>query len=95
MSRRIHNWSEYGAGLTLRGSVTGWRDEEAICQWSATDPITGNQRRAPRTYSDLATATIETLKSVYGLAGCQTAGFLQSLFHIMQVPLSLSTGTKN
>ena len=35
--------------------------------------------------SDLAIATFETMKALYGLAGRQTEGFLNSLFELMGV----------
>ena len=30
---RIRNWSEYNAGLKLRGSLTFWLDEKVVGQW--------------------------------------------------------------
>ena len=85
MSYRIRNWSEYTAGLKQRGSVSFWLDEAVIEGWQ--EPTQSRRRGASRTYSDLAIATFETLKSVYGLAGRQTEGFLGSLFALMKLEL--------
>ncbi|MEL6171560.1 MAG: IS5 family transposase, partial [Pseudomonadota bacterium] len=85
MSYRIRNWSEYNAGVKQRGSLTFWLDEAAIEGWQ--EPAKSGRRGASRTYSDLAIATFETLKSVYGLAGRQTEGLLGSLLELMGVDL--------
>lgn len=87
MSYRVRNWSEYNAGLKQRGSVTFWLDEAALAGWS--DPERSGHRGASKHYSDLAIATFETVKSVYGLAGRQTQGFIESLFSLMSVSLEV------
>ena len=85
MSYRIRNWSEYNAGLKQRGSLTFWLSEDILDEWMNRE-ATG-RRGASLTYSDLAIATFETLKSIYGLAGRQTEGLLHSLFDLMGVDL--------
>lgn len=85
MSYRIRNWSEYNAGLKQRGSLTFWLSDDAIDGWL--EPELTGRRGASPTYTDLAIATFETLKSVYGLAGRQTEGFITSLFELMGVAL--------
>jgi len=85
MSYRIRNWSEYNAGLKQRGSVTFWLDEEIESAWLEKE-VTG-RRGVSRTYSDLAITTFETLKSIYGLAGRQTEGFIGSLLELMGIEL--------
>ncbi|MEO1299121.1 MAG: IS5 family transposase [Cyanobacteria bacterium J06636_16] len=85
MSYRIRNWSEYSAGLKQRGSLTFWLDEAAI--EGGQEPAPSGRRGASRTYSDMAIATFETLKSVYGLAGRQTEGLLASLLALMELDL--------
>ena len=87
MNAPIRNWSEYNAGLKQRGSLTLWLNEDTIHHWNA--PEQPDKRGANLTYSDLAITTFETLKSVYGLAGRQTEGFLHSLLKLMQVDLSV------
>lgn len=87
MSYRIRNWSEYNAGLKTRGSITFWLDESAIEAWLV--PIERGKRGASTTYSDVAIATFETLKVIYGLAGRQTEGFITSLFGLMGLALAV------
>ena len=85
MSYRIRNWSEYNAGLKQRGSLSFWLSEDMLDEW--VNRQTSGRRGASLTYSDIAIATFETLKSVYGLAGRQTEGLLNSLFELMGVDL--------
>ncbi len=85
MSSPIQNWPEYNAGLKARGSVTFWLCDEVFAGWFHPEP-TGRRGASP-TYSDLAIATFETVKQVYGLAGRQTEGFLTSLLALMGVDL--------
>lgn len=85
MSYRIRNWSEYNAGLKQRGSLTFWLSEDSLEAWLS-EASTGLRGSSP-TYSDLAIATFETLKTIYGLAGRQTEGLLHSLFELLAVDL--------
>ena len=85
MSYRIRNWSEYNAGLKQRGSVAFWLSDDVINGWLAPN-LTGRRGASP-IYKDLAIATFETVKSVYGLAGRQAEGFIASLFNLMAVDL--------
>jgi hypothetical protein len=78
---RIRNWSEYNAGLKQRGSLTFWMDETVLAQWIV--PTLSGERGASVFYSDLAIATMATVKAVYGLAGRQCQGFLTSVFALM------------
>ncbi len=65
MGYKIHNWSEYNAGLKKRGSLTFWLEEKVLEQWLQ-NQLSG-KRGASQTYSDIAIATFETVKLVYGL----------------------------
>src|SRR5215510_11377905 len=78
---RIRNWSKYNASLKKRGSLTVWVSPEAVENWT-TDELTGEQGASP-TYTDLAIETMATVQAIYGLAGRQTQGFLQSIFELM------------
>ena len=82
---RIRNWSEYNAGLKLRGSLTFWLDEKVVGQWLVKNKT--GKKGASQTYSDLAIATFSIFKSIYSLAGRQTEGFLKSLFSLMNLEL--------
>src|SRR5689334_6869869 len=83
---RIRNWKEYNQALTQRGSLTVWISAEAIDNWT-TEELTGGPGASP-TYTDLAIETMATLQALYGLAGRQTQGFLQSLFDLMKLDLT-------
>jgi transposase len=81
MSQVIRNWSDYNAGLKQRGSLTFWIDAAVLNGW--VEPELSGKRGESRYYSDLAIATMGTIKSVYGLAGRQCQGFLASIFALM------------
>ena len=81
MSYRIRNWSKYTAGLKQCGRVTFWLSGDVIDGWL--EPNLTGRRGASPTYADVAIVTFETLKSIYGLAGRQTEGFIASLFELM------------
>jgi IS5 family transposase len=83
---RIRNWSEYNASLKQRGSLTIWISSEAVANWT-TDELTGEPGASP-TYTDLAIETMATVQAIYGLAGRQTQGFLQSVFELMKLDLT-------
>jgi len=84
---RIRNWSEYNAGLKARGSLTFWIDEEAIAQWLNKEKT--GKAGASNTYSDLAIETVMMIKSIYRLAGRQAVGFVESVFKLMEIDLSV------
>ena len=87
MSQVIRNWSDYNAGLKQRGSLTFWIDEDVLHGW--VEPELSGQRGESRYYSDLAITTMGTIKSVYGLAGRQCQGFLESIFGLMGLDLAV------
>ncbi|PSB32201.1 IS5 family transposase [Stenomitos frigidus] len=84
---RVRNWSEYNAGLKQRGSLTFWIDESVLEQWS--DPNLSGKPGASLYYSDLAILTMATVKAVYRLAGRQCQGFLESIFELMGIALTV------
>ncbi|WOD37154.1 transposase [Nodosilinea sp. E11] len=85
MQYRVRNWSEYTAGLKQRGSLTVWLSEDVLEQWLVST-ATG-RRGASCTYSDVAIATVATLKSLFNLAGRQGQGFVESVFQLMHIAL--------
>ncbi len=82
---RVKNWSEYNEGLKQRGSLTFWITDEVIEQWVEKEK-TGKRGASP-TYSDVAIATVATIKSVMKMAGRQAQGFVESLFMLMNIDL--------
>jgi hypothetical protein len=87
MSYRIRNWSEYNAALKQRGSLTFWIDEAVLEQWII--PELSGKKGASVLYSDLAIQTMATVKAIYRLAGRQCQGFLESIFELMDIELSV------
>jgi hypothetical protein len=83
---RIRNWSEYNASLKQRGSGAIWVSSEATHNWT-TDELIGEPGASP-TYTALAIETMATVQAIYGLAGRQAQGFLQSIFELMKVDLT-------
>jgi transposase len=84
---RIRNWSEYNAGLKQRGSLSFWIDESVLETWIV--PDLSGKRGASVLYSDLAILTMATVKAVDRLAGRQCQGFLESIFELMGIELSV------
>jgi len=80
---RIRNWSEYDAALKQRGNLTFWLSEEVIEQWLNQEKT--GRKGASNKYSDLAIELMATLQLLFGLAGRQTEGFLESVFALMGV----------
>src|SRR5262245_16942570 len=84
---RIRNWKKYNASLKKRGSLAFWFSQEVIDNWTSNE-LTGKQGASP-IYTDLAIETMATIQIVYGLAGRQTQGFLQSLFEMLKLDLTV------
>ncbi len=84
---RIRNWSEYNRALKQRGSLTIWFSKDALANWT-TNELTGEPGASP-TYTDLAIETMATVQAVYSLAGRQTQGFLESVFELMTIKLTV------
>lgn len=84
---RIRNWSEYNAGLKLRGSITFWLSTDVIERWLLQEKT--GARGASQKYSDLAIATMSTIKSIFSLAGRQAQGFVESVFQLMNLNLTV------
>lgn len=76
MSYRIHNWSEYNAGLKQGGSLTFWVEESVLVSWIV--PNLSGKPGASVFYSDLAIQTVATMQAIYGLARRQCPGFIES-----------------
>ena len=87
MSDRIRNWSEYNAGLKQRGSLTVWISHEISSHWFH-QGLTGKRGASP-IYSDLAIQTFATVKAVYRQAGRQTQGFIESIFSLLNIELTV------
>lgn len=84
---RTRNWKDYNRALKQRGSLTIWINTDAIEKWTS-DELTGEPGASPK-YTDLAIETMAMAQAVYGLPGRQTQGFLQSVFELMNLKLSV------
>lgn len=84
---KLTNWSDYNEALRRRGDITVWLSEEAISQWYAKDRVydgTGT----PILYTDFAIIICHEIRQVYRLPLRQTQGFVNSLFRLLDLPLS-------
>ena len=74
---RLKNSSEYDASLKQRGSITFWLTPEVVQEW-LNQTKTGRRGTSNR-YSDTAIEFMVTIQSIFGLAGRQTKGFVESI----------------
>ena len=91
MSYRIRNWSEYNARLKQRGSLTFWIQPETLDNWI--EPEKTGRPGATATYTNQAIVTMVSLKSVFGLPGRALCGFVESVFKLMNIELSVPDHT--
>ena len=91
MSYRIRNWSEYNAGLKQRGSLTFWMSPDVLANWKVEEKT--GKPGASCTYTDQAITTMLSLKSAFSLSGRALCGFVESIFKLMQVDLSVPDHT--
>jgi len=83
---KITNWSQYNKALVKRGSLTFWIDEQAIKSWRCTEHH--GRRGRGYIYSDVAIETALVIKGVFNLSLRALEGFTNSIFQLMDVPLS-------
>jgi hypothetical protein len=88
---RVRNWSEYNAGLKQRGSLTFWLSPDVLANWEEKEK--SGKPGASATYSNQAIVTMVSLKSVFKLPGRALCGFVESIFELMQVALSVPDHT--
>jgi len=85
--RKIINWPEYNQALVNRGSVTFWFDEDIQSVWfHKKEGKTG--RGLDKTFSDTALQTCLMLRLHYKLSLRSMEGFVNSLFKLMDLPLT-------
>jgi len=85
---RLRNWRDYNTALVRRGSLTLWLDEATLAGWHERGHSGGERRRGrPRTYSDLAIASVLTLKAVYHLPLRATVGLARSVLALSKLEL--------
>jgi hypothetical protein len=84
--RKIVNWKQYNQALVSRGSLTFWVDEAAVNTWYCHEHHGGRGRGF--SYSDVAIETALMVKGIFSLSLRALEGFLNSLFTLMNVPLT-------
>jgi Transposase DDE domain len=77
---KIKNWKTYNQALINRGSLTLWIADDIMDWWYGS----GHD-----TYSDRAIEAMLTIQAVYGLPLRATFGFVQSIFKLIDIPLSI------
>lgn len=87
---RVTNWSHYNHALIQRGSLELWIAPAVLSEWRCQP--TG-KRGAPHLYSNLAIETVLTIRSLFRLPLRATQGFVQSVFHLLQLPLMVPNYT--
>jgi hypothetical protein len=85
---KVNNWPEYNRSLKLRGSLKIWVPYEVLQNWYYTGEL---ERGSPPDYSDECIEFCLTLKAVYGLGYRQTEGFIESIFSMRKINLSVPT----
>ena len=83
---KITNWRQYNRALCKRGDVTFWIDDSAIEAWKCTTHH-GKRGRGFQ-YSDTAIETALMIKGIFSLPLRALQGFIDSIFKLMDVPLS-------
>ncbi|MCX6703608.1 MAG: IS5 family transposase, partial [Candidatus Zambryskibacteria bacterium] len=77
---KLKNWGEYNKALIKRGSLTLWISPDIERWWYG---------EGHNTYSDRAIEVMLTFKALYRLPLRATTGFVQSLFDLLHIPLSV------
>ena len=84
---KTKNWSEYNEALRSRGKINFWLSDDAIENWYEENQIYDGTG-APKVYSDFAIIVCHEIRQVYRLPLRQTQGFINSLFELLDVPLT-------
>jgi hypothetical protein len=84
--RKIINWKEYNQALVNRGSITFWFDRSLTEAWYFHGEKQG--RGCFKTFSDTAIQHGLMLKSVFKLPLRALEGFTNSMFKLLNLPLS-------
>lgn len=85
--RKIINWPEYNAALVKRGSLTFWFDRDIEKRWFH-QKVGATGRGLDKTFSDVALQTCLMLRLHYKLSLRSMEGFVNSLFALLNLPLT-------
>ncbi len=84
---KVSNWTEYNKSLKSRGDIEVWLSQDLLENWYCAERIydgTGSSKY----YSDEAIIACHEIRQVYKLPLRQSEGFINSLFRLMQLPIS-------
>tara|TARA_Y100001933_G_scaffold243111_1_gene271430 strand:- start:43 stop:1038 length:996 start_codon:yes stop_codon:yes gene_type:complete len=84
---KVFNWSEYNTNLKRRGDIEVWLSQDVIDNWYFDERVyngTGSSKR----YTNDAIIACHQIRQVFKLPLRQTQGFINSLFRIMNLPLT-------
>ncbi|MGR5444461.1 IS5 family transposase [Vibrio jasicida] len=84
--KKITNWAEYNKALCKRGSVTFWIDDTAVDTWRC--KTHHGKRGRGFQYSETAIETALMIKGIFSLPLRALQGFIDSIFELMDVPLT-------
>ncbi len=84
--KKITNWAEYNKALCKRGSVTFWIDNSAVDAWRC--KAHHGKRGRGFQYSDTAIETALMIKGIFSLPLRALQGFIDSIFELLEVPLT-------
>ncbi|MEZ9330975.1 IS5/IS1182 family transposase [Vibrio breoganii] len=91
--KKITNWVEYNNALCKRGSITFWIDDTAIDAWGC--KTHHGKRGRGFQYSDTVIETALMLKDIFSLPLRALQGFIDSIFELMDVPLTSNPSFKH
>jgi hypothetical protein len=84
---RLRNWSDYNRSLKERGSLTFWISDDLLSNWEEKEK--SGERGRSATYTKAAIVAMASVKFVFGQAGRQTCGLVESIFRLLKVRLSV------
>ena len=84
---KVANWRDYNQALRRRGSIEIWISNDAIENWYEQERIYDGTG-APKLFSDFAIIICHEVRQVYRLPLRQCQGFIDSLFHLKDLPLT-------
>jgi hypothetical protein len=88
---KIRNWANDHAALVNRYAITFWFSDEILSQWTHDNEDQGQGH--PFVFSDLAIATLLTMRELFRLPYRNTEGFGRWMFGIMPLDLPIPGDT--
>ncbi len=83
---KLKNWSDYNNSLKNRGKITIWLNESVKNDWLYSSK---RNKGGKIIYSDIAIEFCLVIKYLYNLAYRQTSGFIEDIFSMFNIDLSV------